>query len=97
MSHRPIEQKKRRRVARTLRRRSLPVFFDLIQWLVDHEHAATKRAARAMILAKHVRYDSHPIGFKRLPVMKDGVTVVEDVVVERVPIAAKVNIVVSDV
>lgn len=72
------------------------MFFDLVQWLVDHEHAATKRLARSMILDGRVRSDSHPIGFKRLPVMKDGIVVTEDVVVERVPIAAKKNIIVSD-
>lgn len=88
--------KKRRRVARKLRRQALPVFFDLVQWLVDHEHAATKRLARLMILDGRVRSDSHPIGFKRMPVQKDGVVVMENVVVERVPVAAKANIIVSD-
>lgn len=62
MSHRPIEQKKRRRIAKELRREPLPARIDLVQWLMDRGHAKTKRQARELILAKRVRSDSHTLG-----------------------------------
>ncbi len=62
MSRRPIEAKKRRRVARAIRSRPLPAYFDLVEWLVSREHAPTKRVAREMILAKRVRANSHVLG-----------------------------------
>lgn len=68
MSARPIEAKRRRRVAKALRRRSLPAYFDLVQWLVDHDHVRTKREAREIILAKRVRANSHILGVKSMPV-----------------------------
>jgi hypothetical protein len=65
MSARPIEQKQRRRVAKTLRRRPLPAYIDLVEWLVARGHAPTKRAARDLILAKRVRSESHTLGVQR--------------------------------
>lgn len=68
MSKRPIETKRRRRVAKALRRRPLPAYFDLVQWLVEHDYAPTKRKARELILAKRVRANSHVLGVKQVPV-----------------------------
>ncbi len=80
MSKRPIEQKKRRRVAKLLRRQPLDAYFDLVQWLLDRDYARTKRAARALILEKRVRANSHVLGIGRQPVLKDGVVSIQDVV-----------------
>lgn len=65
MSARPIEQKQRRRVAKSLRRSALPAYIDLVQFLISRGHAATKREARNLILAQHVRSESHILGIKR--------------------------------
>ena len=62
MSHRPTEQKKRRRVAKALRRKPLPAYFDLVEFLVSRGHAKSKRAAHDLILAKKVKSDSHVLG-----------------------------------
>lgn len=62
MSHRPTEQKKRRRVAKALRRTPLPAYFDLVEYLVSRGHAKSKREARDMILAKRIKSDSHVLG-----------------------------------
>lgn len=96
MAKRPIEAKKRRRVAKELRRRPLPAYFDLVQWLIDHGHARTRRTARKMILAKRVKSDSHPLGVVKVLVEKDGIAVAQDIVDPRVPVARRANIIVSD-
>ena len=62
MSHRPIEQKKRRRAVKALLRKPLPARIDLVQWLVDRDYAPTRRAARELILAKRVKSESHVLG-----------------------------------
>ena len=67
MSHRPIEQKKRRRVAKALRRSSLPAYFDLWTWLIQHGHAKTRKEAREVILAKRVKANSHTLGVTQVP------------------------------
>lgn len=66
MSARPIEQKQRKRVSKALRRQPLPAYFDLVQWLIDHDYASTKRKARALILADRVRAGSHILGMETL-------------------------------
>lgn len=69
MSKRPIEQKKRKRVAKVFRRTPLPAYIDLVQWLIDRGHASSKRQARDLILAKKVKSESHVLGVAtgRLP------------------------------
>lgn len=62
MSHRPIEQKKRRRVAKKLRREPLPAYFDLVEHLTSRGHARSRREARELILAKKVKSESHVLG-----------------------------------
>jgi len=61
VSRRPIEAKQRRKVAKAFRA-TPPAYFDLVQWLVEHKYAPTKRLARELILAKRVRKDSHVLG-----------------------------------
>ena len=65
MSKRPIEQKKRRRVAKSLRRASLPAYINLIDYLVTRGHAETRREACDLILSKRVKSESHVLGVKR--------------------------------
>lgn len=72
VASRPIEQKKRRRIAKALRRRPLPARFDLVQWLIDHDHATTRRQAREIILAKRVRANSHILGVETRQVATPG-------------------------
>ncbi len=91
MSKRPIAEKKRRRVAKTLRRAELPRYFDIVQWLLDHEYATTKRQARELLLADKVRSNSHPLGTE--VGLRDGK--VQKLVNSRVPIAARADIIVS--
>lgn len=94
MSKRPIEQKKRRRVAKLLRKQPLDAYFDLVQWLLDHDHARTKRAARTLILSKQVRANSHVLGVERQPVLKDGVVTIQEVVAPYVLAELKPDVVV---
>jgi hypothetical protein len=83
MSHRPVEQKKRRRVAKQLRRRPLPARIDLIQWLLDHDHAKTRKQARELILDKRVKADSHTLGITVATV--PGPTATLDILMGREP------------
>lgn len=96
MSHRPIEQKQRRRAAKAFRRRPLPSYFDLVQWLIDNRHAATKRQARKLILDEKVRSDSHIVGILRNQLtVKDGGVTTEDVVDPRVSVDLRSGLVVT--
>lgn len=61
MSHRPIATKKRKRVARSFRTK-LPTYFDLLQWLQDNGHAASKPEAKRLLLAHRLKYDGETIG-----------------------------------
>lgn len=63
MSHRPIVNKKVARL-RKLMRQSLPVGFDLVQWLKDRRYAQTTGEANRLILNKRVRSGSHVIGIE---------------------------------
>ena len=80
MARRPIEQKKRRRVAKAIRRRPLPAYIDLIHYLKLHGYAQTTGAAVKIILDKRVVVDSHPVGFKSMPVFEDGKIMEKDVI-----------------
>lgn len=106
MSRRSPEQKKRRRVAKSLRRSPLPASIDLVDYLVTRGHASTKRAARDLILAKKVKSESHVLGIKRASVpgpkaelelaLGREVTMVEkDVVAPLVPASLRSTITVA--
>lgn len=95
MSKRPVEAKKRRRAAKQLRKRPLPAYFDLVQWLIDHDYVSTRRQAREIILDRRVKSDSHPLGVVKALVEQDGIAVAKDIVDPRVPVARRANIVVS--
>lgn len=62
MAHRSVEQKKRRRVAKSLRRKPLPAFIDPVQWLLDRRLVKTKREARVLILDGRLKSESHAVG-----------------------------------
>lgn len=83
MSSRPIEHKKRKRVAKIFRRTPLPAYIDLVQWLIDHGHARTKREARDIILAKRVKAESHTLGVQKASV--PSATAAMDALVGREP------------
>lgn len=96
MSARPIERKQRRKAIRSLRR-SLPRYFDLVQWLIDHGHARTRREACEVILAERVKAASHTLGILRAQAVRDkhGAVKIEDVVQRYVPVEHKHNVIVS--
>lgn len=52
---------------RALTRKPLPAYIDLVQWLIDHGHAKTKKAARDIILADRVKANSHTLGVGEQP------------------------------
>jgi hypothetical protein len=94
MARRPIEQKKRRRVAKALRRDRLPAFFSLVDWLVDHKHAKTRREARGLLAAGRVKANSHPLGGK-VPTLADGKTPMTKGWFPVAPVEVRKDIVVS--
>ena len=71
MSARPILKKKANRVRKALRT-PLPRHFDLVQYLLDHKHAKTKREAREMLVAGRVRSESHVLGREKMPTLVKG-------------------------
>lgn len=56
------DEKKLRTLRRALRKGRLPAYIDLTQWLRDRNYCQTVGAARRMILAGHVKSESHPLG-----------------------------------
>lgn len=95
MSKRPIEMKQRRKAARAFRTQ-LPRFFDLVQWLIDHGHARTRREARALISDEKVRKDSHVLGVRRNQVVfEKGEFVTKNLVDPRVPVEMRDGIIVA--
>lgn len=66
MAHRPILQKRVRRMRKALRQ-TPPTFIDLIQWLKLHGHAQTTGEAKRLILAKRVKSESHVLGIEKQP------------------------------
>lgn len=97
MSSRPIEQKRRKRAAKAVRRRPLEASLDLIQWLKDRRYAQTTGEAKKIILAKRVTADSHTLGVQTRPVLQaDGVTIKdEDFVSPYVPSKLRTRIAVK--
>jgi ribosome-associated protein YbcJ (S4-like RNA binding protein) len=69
MSHRPIQEKKLRKLERALRKAATPAAsIDLIDWLKTRGHAQTTGAAVRLLLAGKVRVDSHIVGRQEIPV-----------------------------
>ena len=97
MSARPIEAKQRRRAAKALRRQPLVAYFDLVQWLIDHKHAKSRKQAREVILAHRVTANSHPVGWEKVQVIETETQklVEKDVVVKHVPVKLKRDLVVA--
>lgn len=65
MSHRPIAEKKARRLRRSITKGTLPRRVDLVQWVKIRSSCSTGQARR-LIMAGSLRVDSHPVGFKIL-------------------------------
>lgn len=81
---------------RALTRRPLPAYFDLVQWLLDHGHARTKREAREIILADRVMANSHTLGVGEQPYQTvDGKIKMRRVVFPHVPVAMRPDLIVS--
>jgi hypothetical protein len=96
VSRRPIEQKKRRRVSKALRRKPLPAYFDLVQFLIDQGHARTKRDAKAIIMARRVKANSHTLGVEKVPVVQPlGGIEDQDVLFPHVPVDVRKDVLVS--
>lgn len=90
MSHRPIEQKKRRRIAKALRRGRVPAFFDLTKWLIAKGYARSRKEARELILARKVKSDSHVVGVEKVRFKDEfGAIKEEDMVFEHLPVALR--------
>lgn len=83
MSHRPIMQKKLRRLKKALRA-PLPVHFDLVAWLKDRRYAQTTGEANRLILAGRVRSGSHTIGTTEVPKVDVTGEVTTETVVQRI-------------
>jgi hypothetical protein len=88
MSRRPILKKKAARVRKALRA-PLPRSFDLVQYLLDHKHAKTKRAAREMLVEGKVRSESHILGREKMPTLVKGEVKLEYVAQPYVPVEFK--------
>lgn len=97
MSKRPIEEKKRRRVAKRLRRTPLTAYFDAVQWLIDHGHARTRKAARELILDERLKVDSHVVGIGTDLVPVQSSMTIEEVKVVRphLPVEQRERLIVS--
>jgi hypothetical protein len=66
MSRRPVQDKKVKRLRRTLERGTLTSYIDLIDWLKTRGYAQTTGEARRIILARRVRSESHPLGVRKV-------------------------------
>jgi len=67
VSARPVEVKKRRRVAKALRKGRLPAYIDLVEYLLDRKMLPTKRYALLAIDNGYVKADSHPLRTRYVP------------------------------
>lgn len=57
------EEKRRRRINRSIRKGRLPAYINLIDWIKLRVRCTTGQAKRAL-LAGALRVDSHPVGVK---------------------------------
>lgn len=96
MAHRPIIDKRVKRMRRTLTKGRLPAFFDLADYLIERGHAKTVGEAYKLILREKVKADSHVLGIHELELPNAlGRPVLTRVVYRRVPVELKSRVVVS--
>ena len=62
MAKRSMDDKKRRRVAKALRRTPLPAKFDLVEWLIFKGHAKNNKEAEGLILDRRVVANDEVVG-----------------------------------
>ena len=67
MSHRSTQEKKANKLRKALRP-GIPVYLDLVEWLVDH-HKVTKKQARQMLLDGKVRVGANRVGRLEIEVL----------------------------
>lgn len=81
---------------RALTRRPLPAYIDLVQWLLDHGHARTKKQAREIILADRVMANSHTLGVGQQPYRTaDGKIKTRKAVLPHVPASLRGDLIVK--
>jgi hypothetical protein len=70
MSHRANNAKKINRLRKTIARRPLPAYIDLVQYLQDRGHAQTAGQAKRMLLDGKVRVGANAVGRRADPTAK---------------------------
>lgn len=85
MSHRSIKDKQMRRLRKTLNRRPLPAWIDLVWWLKSNRYANTTGQALRLLLDGKVRMESHIVGRERVERIVNGQTVEQWEPVTRIP------------
>lgn len=63
MSHRPIAEKKARKLRRSITKGTLPRRVNLVDW-IKMRSSCTTGQARRLIMNGALRVDSHPVGYK---------------------------------
>ena len=71
MAKRPIHEKKLARLRKTINRRPLPAFIDLIDYLKLHRYADTTGQAIRLLVDGKVKSESHVIGREKRIFLKD--------------------------
>lgn len=74
-----------RRLRKTLSRRPLPSWIDLVWWLKSNRHADTTGQAIKLMLDGKVRLESHIVGRERVERVVRGQTVEQWEPVTRIP------------
>lgn len=83
MSARPTLRKQLKRL-RKAQRRSLPRYFDIIDWLKMRRHAQTTGEAKRLILDGRLRSGSHTVGIVEIDVPQADGSVLKEPTVARV-------------
>jgi hypothetical protein len=95
MAKRPIRRKQANRLRKAMRR-TPDQFIDPVRWLIDHNHARTKREARELILAGRLRAESHKVGFQEVEAFNDKLKGLEKrKIIVGVPLQSKSNLTVA--
>ena len=84
MSRRPTSEKKLRRLRKAMRR-TPDTYIDLVDWLRTRGYADTAGQARAIILARRVKSESHVLGIAKMPTLVGNKVEDVDTVVPLVP------------
>lgn len=71
MSHRPIAEKKLKRLRKAIERTPLPRYIELIDWLKDHRYADTTGQAIRLLEDGRVHSESHVIGREKVVMMDE--------------------------